>query len=222
MSCRQGGGEEPHRSHTPCAEHRAPVTLCRDAAHGRVRDPTLSRPPTVREAPPRSNLLADFETANDVEVTLRIDLFEVIQQPPTTADQHQQASPAGEIPLVTLQMLGQSVDPRRQNGNLDLRGASIVGTPLEFPDQSRLPLFVIVICYRDRSTSVGSGCFYRKPNPPTAFATTLPTKCVSTTTKLLSVANRPAECNWGNRGPTKKRKRPAFFAPTGRSFLCVG
>ena len=88
----------------------------------------------------RHTLLANVETVNDVEVTLWIDPFEVIQQPSPTTDQHQQAPPAGEIPLVTLQVPGQPVDPRRQNGNLDLRGASIVGTPLILPDQTRFPL----------------------------------------------------------------------------------
>ena len=86
-------------------------------------------------------LFTDIETVNDVEVTLRINLLEVIQEPPSAAYQHQQASPAGEVSLVTLQMAGQSVDPRRQNGNLNLRRASVIGAPLVFTDQSCLTLF---------------------------------------------------------------------------------
>ena len=107
---------------------------------------------------------------NDVEVTLGIDLFKVIQQPPTTTDHHQQAAPTSKVLLVTLQMCGQAVDPSRQDGNLDLRGAGVGIAPLVLPRS--VPFFrslVIVIGYRDCSTLVGWGCFYRKHAPPTAF-----------------------------------------------------
>ena len=148
------------------------------ACYPGFRQPTAR---TVREG--RLELLADVETANDVEVTLRIDLFQVIQQATPAADQHQQAAPAGEIPLVTLQMLGQSVDPRRQNGNLDFGRARVVVARWNSPISPVFRSLVIVICYRDCSTLFGSGCFHGKQTPPTALETTLPTKCF---TKLLS------------------------------------
>lgn len=89
----------------------------------------------------RLELLTDIETTNDVEVTLRIDLLEVIQQPSPATDQHQQAAPARKVPLVTLQMSGQTVDSGRQNGNLDLGRSSVGRAALEFADQFCLPLF---------------------------------------------------------------------------------
>jgi hypothetical protein len=87
---------------------------------------------TVREG--RLELLADVETANNVEVTLRIDLLEVIQQPSPATDQHQQAPPTRMVSLVTLQVLGQTVDPGGQNGDLDLGGAGIGLGPPVLPD----------------------------------------------------------------------------------------
>ena len=98
-----------------------------------------SRTASVREC--RLESLADIETANDVEVTLRIDLLEVIQQPPPATDQHQQASPTRKVSFMTLQMSGQTVDPGRQNGNLDLGRSSVGRAALVFADQFCLPLF---------------------------------------------------------------------------------
>lgn len=72
-----------------------------------------------------ADLLSDVEPTNNVEVTLWIDLFEVIQQPSPTTDHHQQASPTGEVLFMTVHMLGQGVDPCRQDGNLNFRRARI-------------------------------------------------------------------------------------------------
>ena len=46
-------------------------------------------------------LLADVETTNDVEVSLRIDRFQVVQQPTPATHHHQQAPPTGVILLVS-------------------------------------------------------------------------------------------------------------------------
>jgi hypothetical protein len=43
---------------------------------------------------PLAPLLADIETANDVEISLRIHLFQVIQQATTATHHHQQTPPA--------------------------------------------------------------------------------------------------------------------------------
>jgi hypothetical protein len=135
-----------------------------------IPEPSTSPTTAVREGRPA--LLADIETADDVEVTLRIDPLEVIQQASTATDQHQKTSPAGIVPLMALHMAGQTVDPRRQNGDLDLRGARIAVAPPILPDQSRFSLFGNSHLYRDCSTLVGSGRFPRKRAPPTVLSTT--------------------------------------------------
>ena len=131
---------------------------------------------TVREG--RLGLLADVETVNNVEVTLWIDLFQVIQQASSATDQHQQAAPAGEIPLVALQVPGQLVDPRRQDGNLDLGGSGVVIAPLKLPDQTRFPLFCDSHLL-PRLLHLGwLRMLLREANSSYRIATTLPTKCV--------------------------------------------
>ena len=61
---------------------------------------------------PGAGLLADVETSNDVQVPLRSDLLQVIQQPTAPTDHHQQASPTGVVLGVRSQMLGELADPR--------------------------------------------------------------------------------------------------------------
>jgi len=62
-----------------------------------------------KEGPP--DLLPNIETPNEIEVTLRIHLLEIIQQPPTTTHQHEQTPPARKIFLVPSQVLGQRINP---------------------------------------------------------------------------------------------------------------
>jgi len=85
-------------------------------------------------------LLADVETPNDVEVTLRINPLEIVQQAPPATDLHQQPPPTGEVLRVRPKVLGQPVDPGRENGDLDLGRASIFLAPPKLPNQLLLPL----------------------------------------------------------------------------------
>jgi hypothetical protein len=71
---------------------------------------------------------------------LRIHSLEVIEQPPTPTDKHQQTPATGEILLVRPQVLREPVDPRREDGDLHFRGARIVFAALELPDQLLFPL----------------------------------------------------------------------------------
>ena len=59
---------------------------------------------------PVHQLLADIETPNDIEIALRIDPFQVIQQTPAATDHHQQTAPAGVVLLVRAQVLGDVAD----------------------------------------------------------------------------------------------------------------
>ena len=117
---------------SPVKHNKLPIT---DAVLRTARRP--ARP----EKTPR--LLADFETPNDVEVTLRINSLEIVQQAPPATDQHQQTSPTGEVLLVRPKVLGQPVDPGRENGDLDLGRAGIFVAPPKLPNQLLLPLISV-------------------------------------------------------------------------------
>ena len=80
----------------------------------------------ARRVSQRRESLADVETTNDVEVSLRIDLFQVIQQPTPATHHHQQAPPTGVVLLVRSQVLRQIANPGRQNGDLHLGRAGVV------------------------------------------------------------------------------------------------
>jgi len=104
--------------------------------------PPSGRLPILSGSPEKKQrLLADVETPNDVEVALRIDPFEIIQQATATADHPQQAATACVILLVLAKVLGQPVDSGRQNGNLNLGRAGIVIAAPKFLDKFRFPLF---------------------------------------------------------------------------------
>ncbi len=101
------------------------------------------RDPRAQTELPRGHRpLADFETANDVEVSLRIDSFQVIQQPTPATHHLQQAPPTGVILLVRAQVLRQFADPGGQNGDLHLGRASVaIGTRLYSPIK---PVFALL------------------------------------------------------------------------------
>jgi len=66
-------------------------------------------------------LFPDLEFLDDVEIPLRGDPLEIVKQPATATYHRQQASPAGEVFAVFLEMVGELRDPARQEGDLDLR-----------------------------------------------------------------------------------------------------
>jgi hypothetical protein len=117
---------------------------CLPGAGKRARPTASSWPPRAKVARMREDrleLLSDIETTNDVEVTLGIDLFEVIQQPAPATDQHQQTATTCKVTFVTLEVSGQAVDPGGQDGDLDLGGTGVGFAPLVLPDQFCFPLF---------------------------------------------------------------------------------
>jgi hypothetical protein len=85
-------------------------------------------------------LLADLKTLNEVQIPLWIYFFQIVQQPTPTTHHHQEPAPTGVVPFVGAQMLGQCVDARRQNGNLDFGRAGIDRRATILPNQFCLPL----------------------------------------------------------------------------------
>lgn len=59
-----------------------------------------------------SGLLADLETSDDVQIPLRSDPLQVIEQAATPTDHHQQTSPTGVVLGVRAQMLGELANSR--------------------------------------------------------------------------------------------------------------
>jgi hypothetical protein len=141
-------------------------------AHHRYRAPEASRPTRPEKT---HRLLADVETPNNVEVTLRGNLLEIVQQAPPATDQHQQPSPTGEVLLVRPKVLGQPVDPGRENGDLDLGRAGILPAAPKLPNQLLLPLsgnghLLPRLIHLGRPYIT-----LPKHDPPTMFTRTLPT-----------------------------------------------
>ena len=87
--------------------------------------------------------------------------FQVVQQPPAAADQHQQATAGMEILRVGLQMLGQVADPLGQQGDLDLRAAGVVGavaySPMSAVRRSAVIDIVLVSVSRGAESWVADG-----------------------------------------------------------------
>jgi len=81
-------------------------------------------------------LLANFKLADDIEVPWRINSFEIIQQFPSATDHREQTAPTGEVLFVRTHMLSQSIDPRRQNGDLDFWRSRIGITAFMFLNQA--------------------------------------------------------------------------------------
>jgi hypothetical protein len=66
----------------------------------------------------RSALLPNSEPTDDIEITLRIDLAQVIQEASAATYHRQKTTPTGIVLLVGSHVLGKVVDPGRQDGNL--------------------------------------------------------------------------------------------------------
>ena len=108
-------------------------------------------------------LAAKIQLLNDGLVTFEVFAFQVIEQLSSFRRHHEQAPSGMEILSVGLQVLGQVVDPLRQQRNLDIRRTSVrlmkaisfycVGL-LFHSFQSLLPLF---------SPRKGGGTYLQKP-----------------------------------------------------------
>src|SRR4051812_40769057 len=86
-------------------------------------------------------LLADFQTADDLEISLRIDVLEIVQKAAPSADHHQQATPAGVVLLMRPQVLGQLADTRGQDGDLHLGRSGVAFATPVVPDKALLAVF---------------------------------------------------------------------------------
>jgi len=85
--------------------------------------------------------LADLEPLNDVEIPLRLDALEIVEQAATSAHHLQQSTTACEVLRVLLEVVGEMRDPTREQGNLDL-GRPGVGIPSPIrTDEFRFSIF---------------------------------------------------------------------------------
>ena len=145
-------------------------------------------------------LLTDVETPNDVEVTLRIHLLEIVQQAPPATHQHQQASPRGEVLLVRPKVLSQPVDPGRQNRDLDFRRARVLVTPPKLPNQIGLPLLRNGHLLPRRLHLGWLDMPLTRQDPPTVSTRTLPTltftNSLQTTVYHLGLRTQPRKGHW--------------------------
>src|SRR5690606_6187505 len=70
-------------------------------------------------------LLANGKPLNDVDVALRFDLLQIVQQAATSAHLGQQTTPAGIVLLMRSHVLGECIDSRGENRNLNFRRTGV-------------------------------------------------------------------------------------------------
>ena len=102
--------------HTRCVwlRNRA-VRVCRPKSDG-GRRPAAKQQPRLRK-----NSMAQFQFLRDRLITAQVRVLQIFQQAPALADHHQQPATRTVVFFVGLQMLGQMVDPLREQGNLHVR-----------------------------------------------------------------------------------------------------
>jgi len=82
--------------------------------------------------------MAQLELFGDRLVTAQVGVLQVIQQAAALADHHQQTAAGAMILHIALQMLGQMVDPLREQRDLHIRRPSVLGVRLELFNRLRL------------------------------------------------------------------------------------
>jgi len=75
--------------------------------------------------------MTQLQLLGDGLVTFRVRGVEIIQQTAALAYHHQQPAARAVVFFVRLQMLGQMVDPLRQQRNLHVRRPCVLGVQLE-------------------------------------------------------------------------------------------
>jgi hypothetical protein len=83
-----------------------------------------------------NGLFPDPQLLDDAPVTFHILLLHVVEKSTPLTDQLQESPPGMMIFLVCLEVLRQILDARRQQGNLNLRGARVVFVDLKLSDYS--------------------------------------------------------------------------------------
>ncbi len=129
-------------------------------AHWRPRQPGPAElADTSKVGEDESPLLADFQPSNNVQISLGINLLQIVQQTATTADHHQQATPARVVFAMRPHVLREPVDPSRQNGDLHLWRSRIHICPTIVLNNALLSIF------RDGHSPTQSKLSARQPIP---------------------------------------------------------
>src|SRR6478735_2076743 len=105
---------------------------------------TTTNPSATNPSGPRReriHLLANAKLTDDIDVPLSVDATQIVEQAAAAADHGEQTAATGIILLVRPHVLGQVVDPRRENRNLHLRRARVGLLAPVLRDQFPLPLF---------------------------------------------------------------------------------
>src|SRR5437773_11173876 len=79
---------------------------------------------------------ADSELVDERAVALGVLVLEVLEQPSALADQHQEATPRVVVLGVLLEVIGETVDPFRQERDLDLGRPGVARVDAELLDHA--------------------------------------------------------------------------------------
>jgi len=84
-----------------------------------------------RDAVEEDPLLSEFQFVSNGTIPLNLIFLEVIEQAPTFSDKIEQSLPSRIVVGVVLEVLGESLNPFREDCDLHLRGARVVGSIAE-------------------------------------------------------------------------------------------
>src|SRR2546429_6832590 len=144
-----------------------PENHYRGPAHGALRTPE----PGPRDVAlwlccgpcPAPSLPAQAQLLDEGTVALDVIVHQVLQQPAAPAHQQEQATPAVMVVLVHLEVLGEIVDPPRQQCDLDLRRTGVTLTGRVPGDDLRLDCYVQRHMHSLSSSLVWQGPVTRNP-----------------------------------------------------------
>lgn len=86
-------------------------------------------------------LLANSKPSDDIEISLRIAVSQIVQEATPTANQSKQTTPAGVVLLVAPHVLSQIIDAGRQDRYLHFGGTGVRLVVPIILNQFLLPLF---------------------------------------------------------------------------------
>src|SRR5689334_19196101 len=104
----------------------------------------------------RTWLSPDPELGDESAVALDVGVPQVVQQSPLLADQEKEAAARVVVFGVRLQVLGELLDARVREGDLDLRGSRVLVCASVFRDQ--IALDCVLYCQTQRASIRGRRC----------------------------------------------------------------
>src|SRR4051812_37124554 len=139
-------------------------------------------------------------------ITLHVVVADVVEQPATTADEHQESPPTVVVLLVDLQVVGELVDALRQQRHLHLRRPGVGVVDLVFGDRRGF------VRHAERSLRSGRECAPAKAEAPNDRSSSVRPCRLS-----CAFRGRAASLSMSSSGASPPRAVPGASMPTRRT-----